>query len=106
MLQSNTILTRVGKCDAYSMSQTSMHPHDTTHTHTHTCTRSRQVKLDDRELCGPKTESHEYSTPVEEAPTGMISRGHYTMKSKFTDDDKTPILEWEWSLDFKKDWGA
>ncbi|XP_041474609.1 rho GDP-dissociation inhibitor 1-like [Lytechinus variegatus] len=53
---------------------------------------------------GPKNDPHEYQTPVEDAPSGMISRGHYTVKSKFTDDDKTSILEWEWSFDIKKDW--
>ena len=83
-----------------------MHLHDTTPTHTHTHAHA----VDKSNLMigsyGPKTEPQEYSTPVEEAPTGMMSRGHYTMKSKFTDDDKNPILEWEWSLDIKKEWGA
>ena len=53
---------------------------------------------------GPKTEQQEYLTPVDEAPKGMISRGHYTVKSKFTDDDKNSILEWDWAFDIKKDW--
>ena len=53
---------------------------------------------------GPKTEEHEYLTPPEDAPSGMISRGHYTVKSKFTDDDKTSILEWEWAFNISKDW--
>lgn len=53
---------------------------------------------------GPKAEAHEYVTPVDEAPKGLIARGHYTAKSKFIDDDKNIHLEWEWSFDIKKDW--
>ena len=53
---------------------------------------------------GPKTEPHVFTTPMEDAPSGMISRGHYTVKSKFTDDDKNIYLEWEWAFDIKKEW--
>lgn len=53
---------------------------------------------------GPKAEPHTYLTPSDEAPKGMISRGHYSAKSKFIDDDKNIHLEWEWSFDIKKDW--
>ncbi|XP_046856497.1 rho GDP-dissociation inhibitor 1-like [Xenia sp. Carnegie-2017] len=53
---------------------------------------------------GPKSEIQTYKTPVDTAPNGMMSRGHYTVKSKFTDDDKHIYLEWEWSFDIKKDW--
>jgi len=53
---------------------------------------------------GPKADPHEYITPFDEAPKGMIARGHYTAKSKFVDDDKVVHLEWEWSFDIKKDW--
>ena len=53
---------------------------------------------------GPKTEEHVYTTPVEDAPSGMMARGEYTIKSKFTDDDKNPILEWEWTLKIAKEW--
>lgn len=53
---------------------------------------------------GPRAEAHEYLTPADEAPKGMIARGHYTAKSKFIDDDKVVYLEWEWSFDIKKDW--
>ncbi|EDV27880.1 Rho GDP-dissociation inhibitor 1 [Trichoplax sp. H2] len=53
---------------------------------------------------GPSPNSHHYTTPVEEAPKGMLSRGHYSVKSKFTDDDKNIYLSWEWSFDIKKDW--
>lgn len=53
---------------------------------------------------GPKAEPQEFVTPPDEAPKGMISRGHYVAKSKFLDDDKNSHLEWEWSFDIKKDW--
>lgn len=53
---------------------------------------------------GPKTEEHVYTTPAEDAPSGMIARGHYNIKSKFTDDDKNIYLEWEWAFDIKKEW--
>lgn len=51
---------------------------------------------------GPKTEVQEFRTPVEDAPSGMISRGSYTVKSRFTDDDKNIYLEWEWALKIVK----
>ena len=53
---------------------------------------------------GPKTEPHEYQTPIEDAPSGMMARGVYTVKSKFTDDDKNIYKEWEWSLKIAKEW--
>lgn len=53
---------------------------------------------------GPKEELYSYTTPVEEAPTGMMARGSYSVKSTFTDDDKKIYLKWEWNLDIKKDW--
>ena len=53
---------------------------------------------------GPKSEVQTYVTPVDTAPAGILSRGHYAVKSKFTDDDKNIYLEWEWSFDIKKDW--
>lgn len=53
---------------------------------------------------GPKAEAYSYLTPVDEAPKGMIARGHYKVKSKFIDDDKNVHLAWEWSMDIKKDW--
>jgi len=53
---------------------------------------------------GPKAELQSYITPREEAPSGMLARGTYTMKSLFTDDDKMEHLKWEWKLEIKKDW--
>ncbi|KAF9940499.1 hypothetical protein BGZ75_007476 [Mortierella antarctica] len=42
--------------------------------------------------------------PAEEAPSGMMARGHYDVKSRFMDDDGTVHKEWSWSFDIKKDW--
>ncbi|XP_065066099.1 rho GDP-dissociation inhibitor 1-like [Rhopilema esculentum] len=53
---------------------------------------------------GPKADPHSYTTPVDEAPKGMLARGSYKVKSKFLDDDKNVHLEWDWSFDIKKDW--
>lgn len=53
---------------------------------------------------GPQTEPHVYTTPVEDAPKGMMARGSYVVKSRFTDDDKNIYLEWEWMFQIKKEW--
>ncbi|CAG02670.1 unnamed protein product, partial [Tetraodon nigroviridis] len=54
---------------------------------------------------GPRpAEEYDYLTTAEEAPKGMLARGTYNIKSKFTDDDKHDHLSWEWSLTIKKDW--
>ncbi|KAM9346364.1 rho GDP-dissociation inhibitor 1 isoform 1-T2 [Symphorus nematophorus] len=54
---------------------------------------------------GPRpAEEYEFLTSLEEAPKGMLARGTYTIKSKFTDDDKHDHLSWEWNLVIKKDW--
>ena len=52
----------------------------------------------------PKTEVQSYLTPPEDAPSGMMKRGTYSINSLFTDDDKSEHLKWEWSLEIKKDW--
>ncbi|XP_015234510.1 rho GDP-dissociation inhibitor 1 [Cyprinodon tularosa] len=54
---------------------------------------------------GPRPdEEYEFLTTMEEAPKGMLARGTYNIKSKFTDDDKYDHLSWEWSLAIKKEW--
>ncbi|XP_072298732.1 rho GDP-dissociation inhibitor 3 [Eucyclogobius newberryi] len=53
---------------------------------------------------GPRAEAHEFISRLEEAPNGMITRGHYTIKSRFIDDDKNVHLAWDWGVDIKKDW--
>jgi Rho GDP-dissociation inhibitor len=40
----------------------------------------------------------------EEAPSGMIARGHYNAVSCFVDDDDHTHLQFEWSFDIAKDW--
>ncbi|KAF3384288.1 hypothetical protein F1880_002691 [Penicillium rolfsii] len=40
----------------------------------------------------------------EEAPSGMLARGHYNAVSKFVDDDEHTHLMFEWSFDIAKDW--
>ena len=40
----------------------------------------------------------------EEAPSGMLARGHYNAISSFVDDDKKEHLKFEWSFDIAKSW--
>ncbi|ATY63650.1 rho-gdp dissociation inhibitor [Cordyceps militaris CM01] len=40
----------------------------------------------------------------EEAPSGMLARGHYNAVSSFVDDDKKTHLQFEWSFDISKEW--
>jgi len=52
----------------------------------------------------PKAEPHSYTTPYEDAPSGLTGRGSYHVNSFFTDDDKNNHLKWEWTIEVKKDW--
>lgn len=52
----------------------------------------------------PKVEIQSYTTPLEEAPSGLLARGTYAVTSLFTDDDKNEHLKWDWSFEIKKDW--
>ena len=52
----------------------------------------------------PKETVQSYTTPPDDAPSGMLGRGTYTVSSLFTDDDKKEYLKWEWSIEIKKDW--
>jgi len=64
----------------------------------------------DQEMLGsyaPNTEKQpEYTKRFneEEAPSGMLARGHYNAVSTFIDDDKKTHLTFEWSFDIAKDW--
>ena len=40
----------------------------------------------------------------DEAPTGMLARGHYEAASRFADDDNHDYLRFDWSFDITKDW--
>ncbi|RVD84434.1 uncharacterized protein DFL_006183 [Arthrobotrys flagrans] len=42
--------------------------------------------------------------PIEVAPDGLLSRGTYNARSRFTDDDKKVHLEFDWVIEIKKDW--
>nr|CAG4636554.1 EOG090X0EJY [Eubosmina coregoni]SVE70089.1 EOG090X0EJY [Eubosmina coregoni] len=52
----------------------------------------------------PKKELQSYTTPLEDAPSGLLYRGNYTVTSLFTDDDQNEHLKWEWAFEIKKDW--
>lgn len=52
----------------------------------------------------PKESMHSYTTPMEDAPSGMAGRGTYHVSSLFCDDDKNEHLKWEWTTEIKKDW--
>ncbi|EPB80814.1 RHO protein GDP dissociation inhibitor [Ancylostoma ceylanicum] len=52
----------------------------------------------------PKSELQSYTTPVEEAPSGMLHRGKYKVKSQMTDDDGHDWLTWSWTTEISKDW--
>ena len=53
---------------------------------------------------GPKSELYVYDTPPEEAPSGMLSRGKYRVRSLISDDDKNRWLEWAWNIEIGKSW--
>ncbi|KAL1920197.1 uncharacterized protein VTP21DRAFT_1343 [Calcarisporiella thermophila] len=53
---------------------------------------------------GPSAEPYEKKFPEEEAPSGMLARGRYEVKSKFVDDDGIVHLEWQWAFKISKDW--
>lgn len=48
--------------------------------------------------------TYEKKFAPEEAPSGMMARGHYEAMSKFVDDDDVTHLKFEWSFDITKDW--
>uniref|UniRef100_A0A1A9WMA8 Rho GDP-dissociation inhibitor 3 n=1 Tax=Glossina brevipalpis TaxID=37001 RepID=A0A1A9WMA8_9MUSC len=52
----------------------------------------------------PKKEMYCYISPSEEAPSGLMARGIYSMSSFFIDDDKYLYLKWDWTLKVQEDW--
>lgn len=52
----------------------------------------------------PKMEVQSSTTPEENAPSGLLARGSYTVTSLFTDDYNTEHLKWDWKLEVKSDW--
>ncbi|CAN0283847.1 unnamed protein product [Lampetra planeri] len=53
---------------------------------------------------GPRGEEYDFTTPLEEAPKGLLARGTYNVKSQFTDDDQHDHLSWDWNITIKKEW--
>lgn len=53
---------------------------------------------------GPNAEPYVKKFPLEEAPSGMMARGTYVVKSRFIDDDNNVHLEWTWQFAIKKEW--
>ncbi|KAK6110403.1 Rho GDP-dissociation inhibitor 2 [Brugia pahangi] len=53
----------------------------------------------------PKMEIQSFITPSDEAPSGILHRGTYKVKSQVCDDDNHDWLSWTWSLEIAKDWG-
>uniref|UniRef100_A0A672YKQ6 Rho GDP-dissociation inhibitor 1-like n=1 Tax=Sphaeramia orbicularis TaxID=375764 RepID=A0A672YKQ6_9TELE len=74
----------------------------------HQVTSRKGVRVDKESYMvgsyGPRVEEHEYVSPLDEAPKGILSRGCYQIRSRFIDDDKTVHLDWEWNLNISKDW--
>lgn len=52
----------------------------------------------------PKADDYTYKTDLDEAPSGMLARGTYKVKSKFIDDDKKEHAVWEWQFEITKKW--
>ncbi|KAJ3305496.1 hypothetical protein HDV03_001362 [Kappamyces sp. JEL0829] len=53
---------------------------------------------------GPSPDLYTKKFAMEEAPSGMLARGTYKVKSRFVDDDGHCHLEWEWEMSIAKDW--
>jgi len=52
----------------------------------------------------PRGDPHQWTSPGDDAPKGMIARGNYKIHSKFLDDDGDVHLEWDWEMEIKQDW--
>lgn len=55
---------------------------------------------------GPAETEYEKRFAPEQAPAGMLARGHYSVRSKFVDDDGVCHLDVAWTFDIKKDWSG
>jgi len=66
------------------------------------------VKVDkSEEMIGsyaPSSDPHEKKFQQEQAPSGMMARGAYNVRSRFYDDDGNTHLEWSWNFEIKKEW--
>jgi len=43
--------------------------------------------------------TNEKKFPLEEAPSGLLFRGKYDVRSKFTDDDRNSFLDFDWTIE-------
>ena len=50
------------------------------------------------------TEVYEKKFLPEQAPSGMLARGTYSVKSRCIDDDENVHMELNWQFEIKKDW--
>ena len=67
--------------------------------------RSQYTRRNVRTLQTPKASVLTgYVVASDEAPSGMLARGHYDAVCKFVDDDDQTHLKFEWSFDISKDW--
>lgn len=53
---------------------------------------------------GPKVEVQSWTSPEDTFPDGMVARGTYKVKSRFTDDDGNVIHTWSYELKIAKGW--
>ncbi|CAI9723308.1 rho GDP-dissociation inhibitor 1 [Octopus vulgaris] len=72
------------------------------------CVYRKGVKVDSTKYMvgsyGPSNTILVSKVASEDAPTGLLSRGTYTVRSKFIDDDKIEYLKWEWAFEITKEW--
>jgi Rho GDP-dissociation inhibitor len=70
--------------------------------------KARTIPVDkSKYMIGSKAPSNDLQTyvgEIEQAPSGLLSRGSFTVKSALTDDDKNVFAEWEWILVIAKEW--
>ena len=47
---------------------------------------------------GPRPELYEKTFASSEAPSGMMARGNYSVRSRVVDDDNNVFADWEWAF--------
>lgn len=47
---------------------------------------------------GPRPEPYEKTFASSEAPSGMMARGNYSVRSRVVDDDNNVFADWEWAF--------
>ncbi|KAK0555543.1 rho GDP dissociation inhibitor [Tilletia horrida] len=53
---------------------------------------------------GPRPQPYIKACPPEEAPSGMLARSTYTVRSRIVDDDKHVYADFTWYFKIAKDW--